>query len=297
MGILQPQLRENAVTVATVMNSPGFIETKILELVESGLIVEKFFSPASGPVIGGGLVYHVVRTGDQFLADDVVERAPGDEYAVVETVEPESRMALVRDFGGKFLIEDERITRNTMSYLNLQVLQLANTIQRKLNRMALAAVDAALATVPGGGMLAATAPWANTVTVGPLDAITPNAERPIADLVRAQHLADEHDLGIRYDTLVVAPQQAADLRIVYGTDLDQALAAMGIELVVSPYVQGGTAYVLQAGTLGRVGFERPFTVERIEKRENRATVVQAFILPSFAVEQPAAVTKIVGIEP
>ncbi|WP_137725726.1 major capsid protein [Prescottella subtropica] len=296
MGILTPELQKDTLLVKTVMSSPSWIRTKAEELTEKEELLSAFFRPYGGPVIGGGIVHPVGRPGDQYTADDVVERAPGDEYRVVRAVDPEYRVAAVRDYGAKFEVTDEEIARNDTSTLNLNVRQLTNTLVRKLNLSALAAVEQALDQLPGKGTIASSAKWSDLITVGPLDQITPNAQRPLADMVRAQLAADEEQLGIKHDLLLVAPQQEADLRIGYGDTLAAVLASTGLELKSSPYVATGTAYVLKKGGAGYVGYETPLAVEYIDKRENRCKVVQAYAVPSYAVDQPRAVKKIVGLE-
>lgn len=296
MGILNPKITNNELLLKTVMANPAWIRAKVDDLTETQELLSAFFRPYASHVVGGGIVHPIGRPGDQYTADDVVERAPGDEYRVVRAVDPEYRVAAVRDFGAKFEVTDEEIARNDVSSLNLNVKQLTNTLTRKLNLSALAAVENGLEEIPGKGMIAAAAAWSDVITVGPADQITPNSRRPLADIVRAQLAADEEQLGIKHDLLLVAPQQAADLRIGYGEALADLLASTGLELLVNPYVSSGTAYVLKKGGVGYVGYETPLTVEYIDKRENRSKVVQAYAVPSFAVDQPRAVKKIVGLE-
>ncbi|WP_404314347.1 major capsid protein [Prescottella equi] len=295
MGILQPTLDGNELTVSMIMSNPSFITAKVDELTETEELLSTFFRPYASKVEGGGILHPVSRQGDQYTVDDVVERGPGDEYRTVQALDPEYRLAVLRDFGGKFEVTDEEVDRNDIVAMNLKVKQLTNTLVRKLNRSALASVEKALAELPGAGTIASTASWSDLVTVGPLDQITPNAARPMADMVRAQLAADEEELGIKHDLLLVSPQQEADLRIGYGDTLAAVLASTGLSLKSSPYVADGTAYVLAKGKVGYVGYERRLTVEYIDKREVRSKVVQAYAVPSFAVDQPRAIKKIVGI--
>jgi hypothetical protein len=48
---------------------------------------------------------------------DIEKRAPGSEYRVVESASPEPQLAPVEDWGGKFVVPQEAITRNQVNYL------------------------------------------------------------------------------------------------------------------------------------------------------------------------------------
>ena len=102
--------------------------------------------------------------------------------------------------------------------------------------------------------------------VGPLDAITPSADRPTAHFAEAQELADLEELGITHDTLVVHPEQARQLRTAYAENLDDMLASAGFTggMFSNPRIPAGTAFVAQGGMVGTVGFEVPLTVEAYE---------------------------------
>ena len=297
MGILLPKIDQQSrqITVSFLMQNPKWLRQALDELIDGNEILSTFFTPSPEPVVGGGILYNVTRPEDRYSADDVVERAPGDEYAYVRGVDPEARLALVRDWGGKFDVEDEVYRRNNVGYVNSELRQLANTLTRKLNLGALTAINAALDETPGGSNLVGTSDWSNFLTVGPADQITPNTLRPSADWVHAQLAADQERLGIVYDTLAVSPQQAADLRIGYGDQLDAVLSSAGLKMTTITHLDGGTAYLLKKGAAGRVGFEFPLTTDVIDKRENRKRMVQAYAVPAFAIDRPRAVKRITAL--
>jgi len=114
---------------------------------------------------------------------------PGAEYKTVEGVDPDPQLALVEDWGGRFKVPIEVVERNNVNYLDQQTVQLANTITRKLDTRVVAALTAA-----DIGSIAPSSDWSNLVFVGPLDAITPSAERPTAHFASAQELADLEEL-------------------------------------------------------------------------------------------------------
>lgn len=295
MATLRPKVENGSVTVDYIMRNPTFLAGAVDKLIDNLEVMSTFFTISGTPVVGGGIVYSVVSPSMRYTADDVVERGPGDEYAVVRGVDPEARLAAVRDWGGKFDLLDEHVTRNNQAYLKLQLAQLANTLARKLNLATVAAVNDSLSETPGEGAIVGSSDWSNFLIVGPADQITPNQARPAADWVNAQLDADEDRLGVRFDTLVVSPTQAANLRVGYGDTLATVLASVGLTMVVLDTLPAGTAYLVEKGRVGTVGFEFPLTVEPIDKRENRKKIIQGFVVPGFAVERPYAVRKITAL--
>jgi hypothetical protein len=240
-------------------------------------------------VQGGGLLYSVVQASD-FFTSDIEKRTPGAEYKLVEGVASEPKLAAVEDWGGKFQITDEQRTRNDVSYFDQQVTQLSNTIARKLDTRAVAALQAASIAA-----VAVSNDWDGLVFVGPVDDLTPSADRPTAHLAQAQELADLEELGVRHDALLVHPSQARALRQAYADNLDAMLASAGLELVVNPRIPAGTGFTVQAGMVGTVGFEAPLTVDIWDDRSTRSTWVQAYAVPAFAVDRPYAAKKLTGL--
>ncbi|UCZ89852.1 major capsid protein [Gordonia sp. WA4-43] len=286
-NVLTPTLNDQRVTVAAIMAQPTWIRAKISELSEGNELLSVFFTAQGAAVQGGGILHPRLSGAERYTADDVVERAPGDEYQHVRAVDPEYRLALVKDYGGYVEITDEEIDRGDISALNNKIGQLTNTLVRKLNVKALEAVDTA-----APDSLAATAPWDQFLTVGPAEDITPHNQRPLADLIRAKTQFTRDRLGFVPDTLLVSATDAENLAIGYAEDLDKILSAAGLTLESNPYVAEGRAYVVQRGKPGIVGYERQLTVDIIDERKNRRKLVQAYAVPAFAVDRPQAVKVI-----
>jgi len=296
VGILTPTAQNNQITVDALMQSPRFVGAKVAELVEAQELLSIFLSPHNGPIVGGGLAHSVIRPSDKYTADDVVERVPGTEYATVRTTDPEVKIAAVRDWGAKFFVEDEKVIRNDLAFLNAEVQALSNTVVRKLNTAVLEAVDESMdEAMPGGGKFVATRPWDQVVTVGAPDTLTSNAERPLSLLAAAQREADQDQLGLRFDTLLVSPTGAYDLTVAYGEQLPSVLATAGVELVTSPYVDEATAYAVARGRAGLLGFETPLTTEFIPVRERRGKYVQTWVNPVMAITQPRAIRRLTAL--
>ncbi|MBB3035978.1 hypothetical protein [Hoyosella altamirensis] len=127
---------------------------------------------------------------------------PATEYRVVEGVTPETRLAEIRDWGGKFAISDEQIRRNRIDYLSMQVEQTQNTIVKKINTAGLAAIDAAL-DEHDAPVIPATEAWDTAKTIGDPSTLTSNGSLPFADIVRAMA---HHGPEKPFSTLLVNPQ-------------------------------------------------------------------------------------------
>ena len=288
---LIPELNGRQLTVDVALKTPMIIRAQIARLADDQILLPRFFRQFGTPVQGGGLLYSVVQASDYYTSD-VEKRSPGAEYKVVEGVDPEPRLAPVEDWGGKFQVTHEHILRNDVNYIDQQTTQLSNTIARKLDTRAVAALQAAAI-----GSLAPAAGWDDLVMVGPLDAITPSADRPTAHFAEAQELADLEELGITHDTLVVHPEQARQLRTAYAENLDDMLASAGFTggMFSNPRIPAGTAFVAQGGMVGTVGFEVPLTVDTWEDKATRSWWVQAYAVPAFASDRPYAAKKITGL--
>lgn len=291
---LVPTISGQQVSMSTLLANPTRLNSLIARIAADMLICDAFFKPATGAVSGGGMLFDVLLNGGNFSTRDVHKRAPGAEYIITGSDNPRD-LAVPQDWGAKVEFLDEERDRYDVTVLGNRLVQLANTIVRKVDQLAIAAIDAALTKHSIAGVSGHN--WGNLVTVGPLDDITPNADRPLADIANAALLIRVDDLGVQApDTLVLHPQQHSALTIGYGTELPNVLAAAGIDKVrTSMQVANGTAYVASSGSAGRLGFEHPLTTEVIPERTRRAIWVQSYAVPCFAVPVPGAVRKITGL--
>ncbi|KUI13453.1 hypothetical protein AU191_16825 [Mycolicibacterium acapulense] len=288
---LIPELTGRTLTVDAALKRPTVIRDRIAKLADEQILLPKFFRPSGARVEGGGLLYSVIAATD-FFTTDIEKRAPGAEYRVVEGIEPEPSLALVEDYGGRVQVLDETVTRNDVNRIDQLTTQLSNTIVRKLDVRAVAALEAASI-----GSVAVATSWEDLILSGPLDQLTPSGDRPTAHFAQAQELADLEELGVVLDTLIVAPEQARQLRTAYAENLGDMLKSAGFTsgMFANPRIPAGTAYVAQGGMVGTVGFEVPLTVEVVDDRLTRSRWIQAYAVPAFAVDRPFAAKKITGL--
>ncbi|AFM16992.1 hypothetical protein Mycch_2209 [Mycolicibacterium chubuense NBB4] len=287
---LIPELTGRRLTVDTALKQPTMIRAQIAKLADDQILLPKFFRTLGAKVEGGGMLYSVIQASD-FFTSDVEKRSARAEYKVVEGVDPEPKLAVVEDWGGKFQVGIEEITRNDVNYLDQQTTQLANTIARKLDVRAMTELNAAVTganVVPGHD-------WSGLVTVGDPTSLTSSAELPTADLSAAQLASDLQELGVRHDLLVVHPNEAHSLRVAYGDKLQAMLDSAGVGLFANPRITAGTAWAIETAKVGTVGFEFPLTVDVWEEKSTRSYWVQGYVVPAFGVDRPFAAKKLTGL--
>jgi hypothetical protein len=95
--------------------------------------------------------------------------------------------------------------------LDQQTSQLANTITRKPDVLAMAEITAAVTgsnVVPGHD-------WGDLGTVGPADDLTPSSELPSADMSAAKLASDLQEFRVKHGLLVLHPNEAHSLSGVW----------------------------------------------------------------------------------
>lgn len=287
---LIPELSGRRLSVDTALKQPTTIRNRIAQLADDQILLPKLFRQLGGRVEGGGMLYSVLAASD-FFTSEVEKRSPRTEYRVVESPDPDPQLAVVEDWGGKFQVGQEQIIRNDVSYLDQQVTQLSNTVSRKLDTRAVEVITAAVT----GANVVAGHNWSTVKTVGPAAELTASTELPTADLSAAQLASDLQELGVKHDLLIVHPNQAHALRVAYGDQLQAMLDSVGLQLFSNPRIAAGTAWCVEAGAVGTVGFESPLTVDVWESKETRSWWVQAYVVPAMAVDRPYAAKKLTGL--
>ncbi|WP_030515516.1 major capsid protein [Nocardia sp. NRRL WC-3656] len=292
---LSPQINGRNLTVDYVLKTPNYITNRIAALAADQLVIDKFLAPSAQAVTGGAILFTPATAAEMYTSRDLEQRGPGDEYAIVNGDRPNPQLAPVEDWGGKFFVTDENRIRNNISDIDDSTTQLTNTIVRKINKRTIDAVESAIAKLGGSGVVPGH-DWSNVITVGDPTTLTPNAARPAADWANAQLVANMEELGYKFDTLVLNPQEENSLRIAYGENLAAVLESAGITTVfATPRVTAGTGYVTQFGMAGVIGFELTLRTEAWRDEAKRGTWVQAYAVPAIAITRPSAVKKLTGL--
>lgn len=286
-----PTYSGTTLTVDTALNEPTRVTRRIADLTLQNFIVTDIFASGSG-VSGGAVVYDQALLNELYLERDVERVAPGDEFPIVTSLRQAPKVAEVEKWGGKFFVTDEARDRNNVISFNNQVVQLGNTMTRKVNARAIETLDAAVAALGGAGTFVGHN-WSTVVTGG--SSQTNNSAWPAADFAAAQLAADVDELGVIYDLWIVNPAQRAALAIVYGSALNDVLASYNVRIKASNRVAAGTAYVVASGQVGSIDIEKPLATEIWREEKTQRTWVQASVRPVLYVTNPYSVRKVTGL--
>lgn len=287
-----PVVSGDTITIDTMLQQPTRITAFLQDLTLQRFILDRLFS-SDGGVTGGAVIYDLMTENELYLDRDVEPVAPGAEFPIVTSARRAPRVASVEKFGGKYFFTDEARDRNDQSAFRNENIKLANTIVRKLNARAIETLEAAI-TANGGLSNFTGNDWSAAIPNG--SSPSAPALTPAADLARAQLLADQRELGMRFNIALVNPVQLNEARLFYGGQLAQVLEDNGFdEMYASNRVPSGTAYVVAEGQLGEMRLEQPLASETWREAGTERTWVQSSVRPVMFVNNPFAVVKITGL--
>jgi hypothetical protein len=290
-----PSISGSAITIDMMLQSPTRINRYLSDLSLQNLFAADIFSTGGG-VTGGALVFDQLTLNDLYTdsARGVQDLLPGDEFPIVTHSQGAPQVALVVKTGGKFDITDEARDRNDEITFQRKSRKLVNTIVKDLNTKALTKLDAAV-TANSSTQSVAGVSWATATTTAAGSKTA--AIDPSRDIATVQLAADVAELGVDLDTLIIHPNEASKLRMIYGTsNVNAILGDNGIsKFIVSARVTAGTAYLLQSGQVGELRFEKGISTETWREQATQRTWVQTDVRAVMAVTDPFSVFKLTGI--
>lgn len=285
-----PVVNGSLITVDAFLQSPTRVLRVLQNLTLQRFIADLIFGP--GPrATGGAVIYDQVTENDLFLTRDVQQIAPGAEFPNLTDEAPTPKMAAVAKWGGRVFVTYEQRDRNDLNVLNREMTKLSNTIVRKVDTVAIAALAASphLAFVGTDWTAAAD----NVI---------------LSQLVDAFALVNDPDMGYQVDTVLLNPTQAADmlknksLRDALGPTAQEAIvrgASLGRLLNADFYssnrVTAGTAWALMRRTVGGISDEQPLAQRTYDQPENERIWTQASRRLVPYVTDPLCVVQLTGI--
>jgi hypothetical protein len=286
-----PVVTGDTITIDTMLQQPTRITNFLQDLTLQRFILDRLFT-SEGGVTGGAVVYDLVTENELYLDRDVEPVSPGGEFPIVTSTRRAPKVAQVEKFGGKYYFTDEARDRNDQSAFRNENIKLANTIVRKLNARAIEVVTAAIAG--NGGLSEFTGnDWSEAIPNGS-DPTAP-ALTPGADLGKSQLIADQRELGIQYNVVLMNPVQLNEMRLFYGASLQQMLIDNGFdEAYASNRVPAGTVYYVAEGQLGEMRLEQALATETWRENGTERTWVQSSVRPVMFVNNPFAVIRSTG---
>ncbi|AUV60790.1 major head protein [Mycobacterium phage Rem711] len=287
-----PQITDTKISVDMAFSNPGRITKRLSDLTLQKFIAPELFGSPGTTTTSGAIIYDTITINELYTKNDIEQRGPSDEYPIVQGERGAPQVAQSEDWGGKFWMSDEAIRRNDRIQMDRLTTQLANTIVRKVNQRTVAVLDAVIASLGGAGVVPGH-DWGSAELTG--TSPTPMAERPFADIIAAQLAADVEELDYNYNVWIMNPQEYANLRIVYGPDLNTILEEAGISTFRSNRVTPGTAYAAVRGGVGFLGYEQMLQTETWREPATKKNWVQSSVLPIMGVTDPYAVKKVTGL--
>lgn len=291
-----PTIAGNNITVDAFLNSPARVSRTIEALTLNRFIADRIF--AEGPRAGGGAVLYdqMLAAGDLFTARDVQAIEPGSEFPILNSGETMPLVAAVTKWGGSAVFTYEAVRRDRRDLLARELTRLRNTIIRKVDTVAIAALNAAPVNT-----MAASGDWGTNTT------------KPLNDVFTAVSTIDQADMGYVATAAIINPAQALDLRTNEtvtnrlprenpgaggAPDLLAAADLNGLAGLNRWYITNrqpaGTVTILAERQAGGLSDELPLYSRTVdEETKERYRVMSARVTVPY-VTDPKAVVKITG---
>jgi hypothetical protein len=285
-----PTVSGTTITVDTMLNQPTRVTRMILDLTLQRFIADRVFASAGG-VSGGAVIYDQAVLNELYTDRDVQRVSPGEEFPLITSSRQAPKLAQVEKWGGKVYITDEARDRNNSITLTNQLRQLANTIVRKINARAITELENSITAFPSQTFVGHD--WAQ---FNPINQTAGNlANSPAADLAYAQMKADQDELGVTYDTVLLNPLNLMRLSQIYGANLGPTFASINMALYSSNRVAVGSAYVIASQQVGEMRIEKPLGSETWREAGRERNWIQSSVRPVMYVTNPYSVRKITGV--
>ena len=287
-----PVISGTTITVDTMLNEPTRVTQALSDITLQNFWADRVFAFPGG-VEGGAVVFDQLTINDLYTTRDVQNVEPGAEFPILTIDRPTPLVAQVEKYGGKWFVTDEARDRNNPQQLTQGIQKAANTINRKTHQKLVAILDATI-TAFGGALTMAGTDWTVGTTTA-TSALTP-AGQAAGDLAKAQLVADQAELGVDYNLLIINPLLASELRMLYGDRLAGILSDNGItELISTNRVTAGQAYLVAEGQVGELRIEKALDTEVWRAPETQRTWLQSDVRPVMYVTNPYSMIKLTGI--
>lgn len=287
-----PSVSGTQITVDTALKQPTRINRMVSDLTLQKFLIDKIFG-YNGSVSGGAVVYDVAAQNELYTSTDrpVEQIAPGGEYPIVTSDRFAPKVAAVGKYGAKVFITDEAKDRNDEVKFQNEIRQLANTLVKKHNTLAIASLDAAISTYSRSG---ASISWADVVTAG--SSASSAEEWPLKTFADARVLNETDEMGIEFNTVILNPQEYGVLVTTYGVaGLQAIMDQLGFTIEVSNRQTAGKAKFLARGQVGGYNLEQPLQTVTYREEGTDRTWVKSSVRPVSYVDNPFAVFEYTGL--
>lgn len=306
-----PTVNGNLITVDRYLRQPANIAQTLADLTLQQFFAEELFNLGED-VPSGAVIYDELTANDLYPDRDVQRHTPGGQFPLIISSRPSPKTAYAEEYGGKFFMTYAAIRRNAVNDLTRNERLLGNALVKKWNNIAIDLLNATVTAV-GGSAVIVGADWGTSTT------------DIFANLAAAQYAADQREMGIELDTIIVNPAQALDMltsekfrklftaetqqELVQGATVGEVTPA-GLTILKSHRQPAGTALALARGQIGGRHREAPageegdniafdaesgIAVQGYDDPENTRRYVQAWKSEVMYVNNPFALYRIEGI--
>lgn len=293
---------QQALTVNALTRNPLVVPERIISFVSNQFIAERVLRNA-GQVTGGAVQYRV--SSGQFAdnASEIVSEGGEIPLATVTRGDLQSKPVQKRALG--VAITREMRLRNNLGEVDRQIQVVRNTMVRDFDSAFFSALTAAVTLTR-----AATATWATSGTATIRKDI--NAARLLVQQQVTPGATAADYLGFNPTHLLLPQTAEADLlnsaeftQLVFGQVNPSNIGSLsdmpggsilGLTPLVSPTLPAGTAYVIEANTVGGYADEIPLeATELYYTEQNQLYRSDATRSSVVFVDEPLAFARITGI--
>jgi hypothetical protein len=284
-----PTISNQLLTLSIWLRNPAMVQRSITDLSFNRFIADLIF--AGGPSAdGGAVVYDQITATYMFLDRDVQSIHPGGEFPILNGSYPTPNVALTRKWGGEVKLTYEAVRRDRRDLLNKEMTRLRNTIIRKVDSVAVAALKAAPVNT-----MSASASWRTSST------------DIIADIANALLLVNGPDFGYNVDTCIINPREATGM--LQSNEIRTALPRertdvpiatgnlgrlLGVDFIQTNRVNPGEMFFLERKRIGGISDEVPLYAKPIDEERREAWFIHGARQVVPFVTDPKAVAWVTG---
>lgn len=288
-----PTIAGQVISIDQWLADPLRVTQTLRDLTQERFLADQIFTPG-GRATGGAVIYDQILGNELYMGRDVQAIEPGSEFPILNASDLSSLVARTTKWGGAFIVTYEERDRDRRDVIAQQLIQLRNTIVRKVDTVAVATLRAApilQATASGN--------WSDSdVSI-------------YGDVQATRTAVSRQDLGYEVDTALISP--GTHLAMVSNEKLLGQLPREGSgsnnpiisgELTgvagisrwfVSNRVGDNEAFFLSGRQAGSISDEKPLYSRQVDQPERERWLIQAARLTVPFVNNPKSVVRLTGL--
>lgn len=283
------------ITVDAWAKRPEVIARRIAEVAQKKFVAGSLFSISS--IATGTVITEIPNAvdNDLFTSGDVQTVEPLTKYPGTDIVRGTLTAFTPRKIGFDYEVSEEAIEDNDIDIIPRATTAMTNTVLRKLDQYAVAAMVTATSTYSRTQAAATTWTALNAVTHD--SKTNASTALDVFALAEKKLAEEERNFDETFDSLLLNPAQVYALTLALGKGWKATLNdTFGISNVLSSNrVTAGTGYYYAAGQVGAMRFNRPLRVKRRLEEDIDGVVLNVSARFSEYVNEPYAFLQLTGL--